>query len=194
MKLFLLGLLAAGILLAASFENNKLPTYKITDESVNKFELHEVVVAVKQLNLDKVEEILHMISDPFSEQYGKYLSREAIGDLTSNPRGMQILKRYFERNNVEITGVTIYGEYFILRAPIFTWEKIFSTTFSYFLHPDDCKIKIRRASGFTLDKVIHPHISAVFNVDYMNLHENGIKLKIRSAAAVSATNSVTPNL
>lgn len=41
-------------------------------------ELHHVVFAVKQLNLDAVEQKLNEISSPSSPLYGKYLSRDEV--------------------------------------------------------------------------------------------------------------------
>jgi hypothetical protein len=46
---------------------------------------HAVVFAVKQRNLDQLEDLLFEVSDPTNAKYGAHLNRMEVADLTSNP-------------------------------------------------------------------------------------------------------------
>jgi hypothetical protein len=58
----------------AIFENRPDFIQQVT--RVSPEELLEVVFAVKQRNLDVVEDILKKVSDPFGTAYGKFLKKQ----------------------------------------------------------------------------------------------------------------------
>lgn len=155
--------------------------------------IHSVVVGVKQLNLDKIEKILHEVSDPFSSQYGNHMSRDEVGKLTLNTEALHILKEYFAIHDISITQETLYGEYITVEAPVSKFEQIFSTKFYNFHHKDDTSISVIRALDFTIHDSILPHVSAVFNVVGFPLRKSTIKPIPLSRSEAAATSIITPS-
>ena len=127
--------------------------YKLRDDyklgaKANDEQYHEVVFAVKQRNLDRLERILSEVSNPKNEaKYGKYLTRKDIADLTANPKATEAITNFLLENGATITKKTRYGEYVTARAKVSTWEKLFATEF-YQFHPENPKLKpVLRAFG-----------------------------------------------
>eukprot|EP01041_Mallomonas_annulata_P012195 gene12195-25619_t len=146
--------------------------------------IHEVLFAIKQNNLDKLESFLHEVSDPDSPKYGEFWTRDEVADLTSNQIGSNKVSEYLTKNNVEVFP-TPYGEFITARASISKFEEIFNTKFSIFEHKDSKKHKIEQAlrtDEYSIHVDILEHISTVFNVvdlpfhTYFDYHENNIPL------------------
>jgi len=131
-------------------------------------EVHDVVFAVKQRNLDALEKILFEVSDPDSPKYGKHLSRAEVADLTANAVATDYVINYLKREGVEDVKKTLYGEYITARAPLALWQKVFSTTFYAFKHAENKSSKeIYRASEYSLDSELDEHLTAVFNTVHL---------------------------
>jgi len=58
---------------------------------------HTVVIAVRQLNLDNLEALVHDISDPDSHNYGKHSSLSEIQTMTSNFESTNYIIEYLQR-------------------------------------------------------------------------------------------------
>ena len=58
---------------------------------------HKVIIAVKQLNLDLLEDLVHDISNPDSKNYGQHQSINEIHALTSNVASTNYIMEYLER-------------------------------------------------------------------------------------------------
>ena len=121
-----------------------------------------VVFAIKQLHLETVNQRLMVVSDPLSVDYGRFWTKETLNNLTSNPEGILVLKRYFRRKGVKIVHETLHGEYLVALGSIALWESLLGTNYEY-TH----NTKYTQAACFqnyTLDKTISDYVSAVFGV------------------------------
>ena len=72
---------------------------------------HELIIAIKQSNLQILEEVVQTVSDPTSEKCGRYLSREEVGKLTINAVAIDAVKSYLRANEILDFHQTIYGEF-----------------------------------------------------------------------------------
>lgn len=126
-------------------------------------QMHEVLFAVKQKNLDAAHDLLMQLADPTNEKYGKWLTRAEVGALTSNTDATSAIEQYLAQNGIEIVKKTLYGEYITAKAPIGTWEKVFATTFYNFKSSTSKKAPVvARSHEYSLDTVIADHVEAVF--------------------------------
>jgi hypothetical protein len=57
-------------------------------------QLHQIIVAVKQRNLNELERILHIVSDPNSPRFGQHLSNKEVRDLTALPESTLHVTNY----------------------------------------------------------------------------------------------------
>lgn len=126
-------------------------------------EMHEVVFAVQQRNLDRLEQILQEVSDPKHKSFGKHLNRQQVADLTANPQATEFVVSYLKQNGVTELKPTPYGEYIKAKAPVAVWSKMFATTFYTFKHVAGKMPNIIRATHYSLPSDLQAHTKAVFN-------------------------------
>ena len=139
-------------------------------ERANADKMHDVVFAVRQKNLDKVNSILMDISDPESPNYGQFMTRAEVAALTMNLDGRDKLLEYLKGVGADVVSQTVYGEYVIARAPISVWEGLFGTTFStYRLHDrhTDATVEVVRTEEYSLPRSLHEHVSFAMNTVQM---------------------------
>lgn len=129
--------------------------------------IHEVTFAIKQKNIDKLESLLLERSTPGSPQYGKWLTFEAVGEMTSNKESTKFVKKWLENEkNINITWMATREEYFKAKAPVGVWEKLFQTTFFNWIDrsPHSRYSKhIIRAEEYFIPVELNEHVEAVFN-------------------------------
>eukprot|EP01041_Mallomonas_annulata_P007120 gene7120-14483_t len=130
---------------------------------------HDVILAVKQQNLDILHNILMEVSDPTSDEYGNYLTSKQVAELTSNINSTLSVVNTLSSYNISIQNQTLYGEFISARGSIADWEHFFSTEFFDFYHITNEHPTIPRAFYYTLPEVISEHISGVFSVVHLPL-------------------------
>ena len=101
----------------------------VMDEHVRMHTTHEVVVAVAQNNLDKLERELEERSNPYHTNYQQWLSFDEIGEMTRNVEATAKIKSWLTASNATITEESPYGEYITARASVSTWERLLQTDF-----------------------------------------------------------------
>eukprot|EP00981_Chlorochromonas_danica_P013801 scaffold6861_cov248-Ochromonas_danica.AAC.4 len=141
--------------------------HELRDDYVRKQQadtekFHEVVIAVKQKNMDQINRILMEVSDPTNPKYGKYLTRREVGAITANRDGTAAVQQFLEAQGVTVIRTTPYGEYITALAPISLWQKLFATTFYEFEHVEK-KTSVPRALHYSVPTDISAHVEAVFN-------------------------------
>ena len=90
---------------------------------------HKVVFALKQKNLQRVDSILDDVSDPTSANYGKYLTRDEVAQITMNTDATTFVVNYLNNIGVSSVKASTYGEYIAATAPVSFWETFFETEF-----------------------------------------------------------------
>ena len=127
--------------------------------------VHELVIALKQKNLDKIKDILLEVSDMKSPSYGKFKTREEVGKLIENKEGNQLVNQCFQEHDIKITTTSLYGEYITAKAKISVWETLFDTKFHNFHRKTDNKdiITVNRALSLSIPSKLDNHIHAVFH-------------------------------
>jgi Pro-kumamolisin, activation domain len=94
---------------------------------------HEVVIAVKQRNLDVLEDQLLRRSTPGSELYQHWLTHDEIGELVANHEGADAVLRWLAQHpQVTAVEVTPHRDFIHATAPVAQWERLLSTKFHVF--------------------------------------------------------------
>jgi tripeptidyl-peptidase-1 len=133
----------------------------VRKETADTSIVHEVIIAVKQKNLDMIEKTLYEVSDPRSPKYGKFLTRAQIGELTVNREATTQIESYLAANGATIVKTTPFGEYITAKAPISVWQTMFATTFYNFEHIEK-KTTVQRSMDYSVPTDISLHVEAVF--------------------------------
>ena len=147
--------------------NGRKDVFKINRSNPDK--QHSVVFAIKQRNMEALDELLHDVSDPFSPRYGKYLSVKELDALTSNHAAATAVMTYLSHSG-EAHSVSMSVErrvrndqYITVKAPIKLWENIFRCQFFEFGTIHGSELRFHRALEYTLPAELRDHVSAVFN-------------------------------
>lgn len=91
-----------------------------------------VALAVKQSNIDVLEEHFWAVSDPASPRRGQYLSFQEVGDLVHNPVANQAAKEWAASEGFPVVKETAFGEYVLIQGSVQRFGEVFSTTFEHY--------------------------------------------------------------
>ena len=123
-------------------------------------QLHTVVFAIKKLRMNELRDILDDISNPYSLNYGKHLTREEVTQLTVNREGSDSLL-YFLGNftavdgNVKIVTKTPNMDYITARASVELWERLFNAELFQFYIKSEQHAKGLSINSFQLPYCIN---------------------------------------
>jgi len=134
------------------------------DYQVAPDDSHELIFEVKPKNMDKLESILHVVSDPFSRNYGSHLTRDEVTALTKNNEGLVALRSFFSSNDIQVISESLHGEFMTTKTSISTWERVFSTKFLKFQHVENMLPTVLRALHYTIPDSIAPFVETVYKV------------------------------
>jgi len=149
-------------------------------------EYHEVIFCIKQKNRKYIEELLIQISTPGNEEYGQHLTRQQIADLTANPIATNNVINYLEDNGITYDA-TIYGEYIKAKAPISTWERVFSTKFDKYYN-DEGQYIHRSREEVIIPSELSSHVSFVLNTKDFPLRNTMKPLKVLQSKTKATSN------
>lgn len=138
---------------------------------------HEIIFAVNQRNMDKLESELISRSTPESSNYQEWLTFDEVGEMTSNPYAATQIKNWLLMHNATVTWESIHSDYIKATAPILIWESLFNTEFfewedkgraQYFsgrdiLNRKNRKTRLLLAKEYTIPILMREHMSAAFN-------------------------------
>ena len=131
----------------------------------NNLRRHELIFAVKQLNIDVLKEKLLMVSNVTSPEYGHYFSRKEVASLTVNEVATDSIKAFLKAEGVSISRTTQYGEFIVASAPIYIWERMFETVFYVVAGSANIRGKSAvRALSYTIPHELRPHLLTVLNI------------------------------
>jgi len=121
---------------------------------------HDMLLAVKQRNMDHVEEVLMDRSDPKSTNYGKWLSGNEVRAITRNEEALGAVRNFLTQSGMEIVRTSLGGEFIRARASIQTWEKVLENEL-YAYEARDRKATHIMADAYTIPAGLAAHIDGV---------------------------------
>ena len=90
---------------------------------------HGIVFAVKQNNVDKLEQLLKDRSTPGKDQYQQWLQVNDIDEITRNERSLSFTKSWLESNNITMVHSSQNDNYIHAFGMISVWESSLQTKF-----------------------------------------------------------------
>ena len=153
-----------------SEEDSNMVVKEIRSAATNSY-LHDVIFAIRPVNLDRLHDFLVNVSNPKSATYGCHMTSNEVASLTRNHMGLIQLRKYLKDKSIILLAESTFGDFVTARASIAKWEVLFSTTFYSIRTPRNKDAKpLFAAEKYILDAELKEYISAVFNVKYF--HEN----------------------
>lgn len=132
-----------------------------------------VVFAIRQRNLQQLEEYVNEISNPRSPIFGRHLTLAQVGEMTADREATEAIMKWLHSSGVpqsEIDG-TINGELLRVRMPVQLANRLLQTQLHQFNHPDNHKNKnkkprapIFRASSYALPQQVAMYVEFVSGV------------------------------
>lgn len=118
-------------------------------------------VALKQQNINLLEELVYSVSDPKSPEYGRSASEQEIADLIYPPKEHHdIVYNFFSRPNVHVTS---YGDSLKISAPVSEVADIFSAEFHWYQHLPSGHSAVR-AAQISIPSSISAYVEMVTNL------------------------------
>lgn len=159
--------------------------------------IHEVMFAVKLLNMDELTRILYDVSDPASENYGKHKTSQEVTDMTSNPKANKKIHEYLQIAGVDIISESLGGEFITAQASVKLWEEMFATEFfrfHQFFHGESNITHFVRAEKYSIPLVLNDCVDSVFHTIQMPSSRNRKPLRANSNVKnpVTVSGEITP--
>ena len=137
------------------------PRFAISDHSIDPSTTHDVVIHIKQKNIDEMKRIVLDISNPKSPNYGKHMSKEAVEELTRNDEGMEIVTEYLQTIGATITKKTTST--IQATSSIANWEHALNTHFQKFYEIKSPSNEIIRTMEYSIPSSLSHHIDMISN-------------------------------
>jgi tripeptidyl-peptidase-1 len=129
-------------------------------------ELINIIIALKQTNVEWLEDMLKAVSDPESPQYGRYVPLEDIVRYVHpHPNSIQQIKDFFTLNNSIDLSFTLGNGFAKACIPVGVAERIFSTKFYTYQYGVEHKM-IVRATHYVIPHSVEPHVSFIWGIDH----------------------------
>lgn len=148
-------------------EMNERPQF-IMKAKVEKEVKHEVIVAVKQRNLEALHDLLMERSSPRSATYQQWLTFEEVGEMTSNVPAATAVKAWLSDSGATVTWASAHQDYIKATATIEVWENLLNANF-YYYHDESVKNKsgkpkvFIRSQEYSIPQSLEEHIECIFN-------------------------------
>lgn len=154
--------------------------------------------AVQLLNIDELTKILHDVSDPKSDNYGNYLTKQEVVNLTSNPVANRKIREYIEQSGATFTHETDGGDFVFATGPIKIWEEMFDTQFFIFHHvksENRPPSQIVRAEEYSVPIDLHEYVASVFHTVDMPMVYKGPMISPKEEIPIDlSTDAVNGNI
>jgi tripeptidyl-peptidase-1 len=129
--------------------------------------MHSIVIVCKRKNIDKLKRIVDDISNPSSVQFGKYMNKNEIQDLTYKPQSIQFVKDFLKNSGIDIDMSESRSHLVRATAAISQWEEIFNNKFYEFEitnRMNNARMKLHRALDYSLDTSLVEHVEFIHNL------------------------------
>jgi subtilase family serine protease len=139
--------------------------YAFTNTRSNPEAIHSCTFHLTSLNSDYIEHYLTDVSDPTSKNYGKYLTKQQIDDLTIDREGVKKVLAYLSAHDVIVTKQL--SSSIRCESSIKTFELIFNTIFYDAVNVDHSNDIIYRAHEYYLPSDLVPHVTFVGGIMHL---------------------------
>lgn len=130
------------------------------DEELGRFTL-----ALRQRNLDVLDKVFWEVSDPKAEQYGEFMSVEAINALVRDEEAVGAARQWLQQHGVRDEQVVDGGDALRVRdVPVSVMKQLFGTEFHLYIHPRTGQRLVRNLGEWSLPSSLHGLVEMVTGV------------------------------
>jgi tripeptidyl-peptidase-1 len=135
-------------------------------------------------------------TDPMSENYAKWLTKDQLGELTVNRKAVEAVERFLEKfsDRIERISSTKYGEFFNIRMPVGLAEEIFQTEF-YEYKSENHAFSIVKTEKYTIPYDLAFHLTHIEHITHFPRDDTRIfSVADKPVWNISDSDLVTPEL
>lgn len=144
--------------------------------------IHEVTIALKQNNLDKIRDILMERSTPGNPLYQQWMNSDAVDNLTKNPKAVAAVKSWLAENSIDIISESRNSHYIKASASLEKWEILLQTKFYCWqdTHPNAASNNFyHRAEEYIIPAQLNGHINGIFLISQQPVQMTSGKSRLK---------------
>jgi len=142
------------------------------------------LIALKQRNLDVLEQSFWAISDPTSPEYRNFLTIDQIDSIV-NPAESVVEEVVDWLTSNGVSDIEYWGDAIKVRATVEVCERVFSTQFHEFVHKESGKKIVRQFGQFSVPHKVAEHIDLVSGLSEFPMPRFSVKRKSTQKRSVS---------
>jgi subtilase family serine protease len=139
------------------------------------------IVFLNKRNVKEMENLFWEVSNPKSEQYGKYLTTEAIAErFGASKEAVDTVTKWLEVNEAFDYEMVLSKDMIRVKTTVGVTERLFGTTFSTFVHEETGNSILSAYGDITVPKALKKHIQLISGLNgfhQANNHANRISGK-----------------
>jgi tripeptidyl-peptidase-1 len=125
----------------------------------------QLIFALKQNNVEKLEKIFWEVSDPAHPKYGKHLSLKQVADLVSPSQAVvNKVIAWLASHGVTKYSIPVTQDFVKVTVTAKKASDLLATTFHQFMHINTGKTTVRAIQPYSLPEDIAPHVDFVGGV------------------------------
>jgi len=156
------------------------------------------IIALKQQNLDELDEIFHAVSDPDHSEYRNFMTIEQINKLVSPPKqDKEVVKNWLINNGVANNMMVDHGDNIEVTATVEVASRLFYTEFRTFKNKIHGKSLVKQFGEFSVPSHVEKYIDMVLGLSEfppkgLSLKKTGPVLKQKNESSPDVLVSVCP--
>jgi len=170
---------------------NRIPVpngWLVENRMVNKETPITLVWALKQRNLEKLDEIFWDVSNPHSSNYGKFYTLEEIADLVAPEKDDILHVMDFINDHSPLSvDLSLSRDFIVSKLSVANAEELLGVKFSYFYHPLSNVRLLRTLEPYTLPECVASRVDFIGGVHRFPAHR-----VLREHAQRESNENVTP--
>ena len=144
----------------------------------------DLTFAVKQQNLQQLENLVLKVSDPDSKAYGQHLTHDQVHSLTANVEAAAAVREWSSQHGLTLKTTSSHDEYLTYVAPLSLWNTLLDSKFVQMQHTESGE-SILRSKEFTMPNALEQHVAHIFNVVELPLRKGpGVQVRKMTDAEI----------
>jgi tripeptidyl-peptidase-1 len=153
----------------------------------------KLIIAVKLINTDWLDERFWAVSNPQSPDYGQHLNFDEIAKVVrARPGAVDRIISLLRRHHVTTIDVTLGENYVITQMSCASANQMFSTTFGSYMNEEYPEIVVHKATAYVIPEEIADDIDFVLGVDNFPTVSPQYRTRIRRKPLLAGKLGITP--
>ncbi|KAI0718016.1 subtilisin-like protein [Cerioporus squamosus] len=121
-----------------------------------------LTIAMPQNNITGLHAAVLDVSDPYSPNYGKHLSKDELSQLVApKPESVQAVTNWLSKNGIAATNSTLAGDELTIHVPVEKANTLLAANFTTFIH-EKTNTSMVRTLAYSLPANLADHIAFVY--------------------------------